>query len=85
MRPPKVKVMPHVTWNASKGGLSIVLAQFDLGILRPEVQRPSLMFGLNGISLETEILKKRVENLEKKIEIFAKKKIFKKTKKAKKS
>ena len=34
---------------------------------------------------ETEILKKRVGNLEKKIEILAKKKIFKKTKKAKKS
>ena len=34
---------------------------------------------------ETEILKKRVENLEKKIEILVKKKIFKKTKKAKKS
>ena len=32
LRPPKVNVTPQVTAYASKGGVSIVFAQFDLGI-----------------------------------------------------
>src|SRR5437899_4979222 len=35
--PPKVKVMPQVTASASKGGVSMVFAQFDLFTVSPVV------------------------------------------------
>jgi len=49
--PPKVKVMPQVTAQASKGGVSRVLAQLVLSMASPWVRRPSLTLGLKRMSL----------------------------------
>ena len=53
LRPPKVKVSPQVTAYASKGGWSIVFAQFDFGMVSPCVPRPSFTFGSKGTSVMT--------------------------------
>src|SRR5262249_58502338 len=59
-KPPKLKVTPQVTPYASNGGSSMVLAQFDLLMFRPVVQRPSLTAMLNGTSLRTALLYSRI-------------------------
>ncbi len=41
--------MPQVTAYASKGAVSILLAQLLLGIASPFVPRPSFIFGLKGM------------------------------------
>ena len=41
---------------ASNGGVSSVFAQFDFGIASPLVERPSLTFGLNAMSVRTAAL-----------------------------
>ena len=55
-RPPKVNVMPQVTWKATYGASSRRLAQFDFRTASPRVPLPSFTDGSNGTSVITAAL-----------------------------